>query len=453
MKKRPNILWIFSDQQPAYTLGCNGDPNSRTPNLDRLAGSGFNFRNAVSGFPLCCPFRGSLLTGLYPQHCVPGHEYQMPPELPTAADCFNAAGYDTAYFGKWHLDGMKEHITPRVGKEVIPRERRGRFGRWLGYENNNMQFDCYVHGHLDAATEVPVTRLPGYETDSLTDYLLDYLREPGREEKPFFAVLSVQPPHNPYLAPAEYQRRYQPQEIKLRPNVAHTPAVEDKVRHDLAGIYAMIENLDDNVGRIWNCLRENDLDRDTWILFFSDHGDMHGSHGQFKKTSPWQESSNVPFIVWGGPAYRPMGHYDSAKIDDPINHVDILPTSLGLAGVEVPKELPGFDYSGILRGEPVADRPQSAYLQLVIPTGHGDSIDRPYRGVTTRDGWKYVCTEEGDWLLFDLNTDPHEECNLAFNSKFSRKREELRKMTAGWIEKTQDQFSFPYSNDNGACRR
>ena len=89
----------------------------------------------------------------------------------------------------------------------------------------------------------------------------------------------------------------------------------------------------------------------------------------------------------------------------------------------------------------------------MIPTGHGDSIDRPYRGVTTRDGWKYVCTEEGDWLLFDLNTDPYEECNLAFNSKFSRKREELRKMTAGWIEKTQDQFSFPYSNETGACRR
>ena len=287
MKKRPNILWIFSDQQPAYTLGCNGDPNSRTPNLDRLAGSGFNFKNAVSGFPLCCPFRGSLLTGLYPQHCVPGHEYRMPPELPTAADCFNAAGYDTAYFGKWHLDGMKEHITPRVGKRVIPRERRGRFGRWLGYENNNMQFDCYVHGHLDAATEVPVTRLPGYETDSLTDYLLDYLREPGREEKPFFAVLSVQPPHNPYLAPAEYQRRYQPQEIKLRPNVAHNPAVENKVRHDLAGIYAMIENLDDNVGRIWNCLRENDLDRDTWILFFSDHGDMESAEDVTPTVLDW----------------------------------------------------------------------------------------------------------------------------------------------------------------------
>jgi arylsulfatase A-like enzyme len=122
------------------------------------------------------------------------------------------------------------------------------------------------------------------------------------------------------------------------------------------------------------------LDRDTWIFFFSDHGDMHGSHGQFKKNLSWQESSNVPFLVWGGPAYRPMGHYDSAKIDDPINHVDILPTSLGLAGIEVPKDLPGFDDSGLLRGEPVADRPDSAYLQNVIPTATRTASTVPTAG-------------------------------------------------------------------------
>ena len=449
MTRPPNILWIFSDQQPAYTLGCNGDPNSRTPNLDRLAGSGFNFRNAVSGYPLCCPFRGSLLTGEYPHCCVPGHEYQLPPEIPTAADYFNHAGYDTAYIGKWHLDGMKEKDIPRVGKEMIPYERRGRFGRWIGYENNNMQFDCYVHGHLDAETPVPLTRLPGYETDGLTNLMLDFLQDPKRKEKPFFAILSVQPPHNPYLAPSKYHRRYLPQKLQLRPNVAHNPSVEATVRQDLAGMYAMIENLDDNVGRILDCLYENNLDQNTWVFFFSDHGDMHGSHGQFKKTAPWQEAVNVPFIVWGGSAYRPLDHYSYADVNYLINHVDILPTSLGLAGIHVPAELPGFDYSSLFRGERPADPPQSAYLQNVIPTMHYDSIDRPYRGVITADGWKYVCTEEGDWLLFDLNSDPYEECNLAFNSRFQRKRKELRQMTADWITRTGDKFHFPYQENTG----
>lgn len=449
MSRQCNILWIFSDQQPAYTLSCNGDPNSHTPNLDRLAGSGFNFRNAVSGYPLCCPFRGSLLTGEYPHCCVPGHEYRLPPEMPTAADYFNAAGYDTAYIGKWHLDGMKERDILRVGKEIIPYERRGRFGRWIGYENNNMQFDCYVHGHLNAETPVPMTRLAGYETDGLTDLLLDFLQEPERKEKPFFAILSVQPPHNPYLAPAKYHRRYQPQKLQLRPNVAHNSIVENTVRHDLAGMYAMIENLDDNVGRIWNCLHENGLDRDTWIFFFSDHGDMHGSHGQFKKTAPWQESVNVPFIIWGGPTYRPLGHYQSAEVRYPINHVDILPTALGLAGIDAPKKLPGFDYSALLCGKQPVASPESAYLQNVTPTMNGDSIDRAYRGVVTRDGWKYVCTEEGDWLLFDLNSDPYEECNLAFNSKFREKRGKLRQLTAAWIVHTGDAFHFPYQSEAG----
>ena len=89
-------------------LSCNGDPNVHTPNIDALADMGVNFTRAVSGYPLCCPFRGSMLTSRYPHECVHGHEYQMPPEMPTIADVFNENGYHTAYFGKWHLDGFHE---------------------------------------------------------------------------------------------------------------------------------------------------------------------------------------------------------------------------------------------------------------------------------------------------------------------------------------------------------
>jgi arylsulfatase A-like enzyme len=441
---RPNIIWVFSDQQPAYTLGCNGDPNARTPNIDRMAASGWNFRNAVSGFPLCCPFRGSLLTGRYPHHCVPGHEFQMPPEMPTAADMFNAAGYDTAYFGKWHLDGKKEAATRRVAKIEIPFERRGRFNRWIGYENNNMQYDSWVHGHLDSQTPFPMQKLPGYETDELTTLLLDYLEErPGKEE-PFFAVLSVQPPHNPYIAPPEYKVNYNPQDIKLRPNVAHNPGVVEKVREDLAGMYAMIENLDANIGRVLDTLRRTKLEENTWIIFFSDHGDMHGSHGLFKKTNPYQESGNVPFIVWNNDAYRSFNHNVNGCVEYPINTVDILPTTLGLAGVDLPGDLEGFDYSPIFRGQRTLENaPASAFLQNVVPTLHHNSIDRPYRGVLTADKWKYVCTERDDWLLFNLNNDPYEECNLAFNTIAKGKRDELRQLVHDWIIRTNDSFRMP----------
>ncbi|WMT41775.1 sulfatase-like hydrolase/transferase [Paenibacillus sp. D2_2] len=120
--KRSNVIWIFGDQHRAQALGCSEDPNVNTPNIDNLAASGVHFTQAVAGIPLCCPCRGSLLTGLYPHLAVPGHEYRLPPEQPTIAHVMNEAGYKTAYFGKWHLDGFKEdngraafHIIPRSG--------------------------------------------------------------------------------------------------------------------------------------------------------------------------------------------------------------------------------------------------------------------------------------------------------------------------------------------------
>ncbi|MCH2176630.1 MAG: sulfatase [Lentisphaeria bacterium] len=435
---KKNIIWIFSDQQPGYMLSCNGDPNVKTPNIDRMALDGTNFINAVSGFPLCCAYRGSLLSGEYPHKAVPGHEFPLPQHLPTAADYFNEAGYESAYFGKWHLDGHKE-ANGRAALHEIPKERRGNFDTWLGYENNNSQWDCYVHGHMKDK-EIPIYRLPGYETDELTNLFLNYLDEDKTD--PFFAVLSVQPPHNPYIAPAEYQGRFNPEDIKLRPNVAQAKSVLETVRHDLAGAYAMVENLDHNVGLILNKLYEKNLDQDTWVLFFSDHGDMHGSHGLFKKTNPYHESSNVPFIAWTGD-YRYTNNKINSHTNQVINHVDILPTSLGLAGINVKENLKGHSYAAVINKENAPEDPQSAYLQNVIPTGHSDSFDRPYRGVVTKDGWKYACIDGQDLLMFNLNDDPYEMMNLVYNSKWQEKRQELREMTCDWIKKTNDKFNVP----------
>lgn len=154
MSSKPNVLWILTDQQRAETLSINGCQNASTPVLDGLARTGLNFTDAVSGFPLCCPYRGSLLTSRYPHHCVPGHEYRLPPELPTVAHVFRENGYDTFYLGKWHLDGAKE-AQERAATHYIPRERRGGFDSWLGYENNNAQYDCWLHGHR-GAEEIPL---------------------------------------------------------------------------------------------------------------------------------------------------------------------------------------------------------------------------------------------------------------------------------------------------------
>ena len=185
--ERPNIIWVFGDQHRGQALGCAGDPNVHTPNIDRLAAEGVWFHSAVMGFPLCCPSRGSILTGRYPHTCVPGHEQPLPEDATTVAHPFRDAGYHTAYFGKWHLDGAKE-AKVNASTHHVPRDRRGGFDTWIGYENNNAQFDCYAHGHRDGE-DVDLFKLPTFETDALTDLLLDHVEERAATSQPFFAAV------------------------------------------------------------------------------------------------------------------------------------------------------------------------------------------------------------------------------------------------------------------------
>lgn len=318
MSNKKNIIWIMADQLRASALSCNGDNNVRTPNINRLSAMGMNFKNAVSGYPLCCPFRGSLLTSKYPHQCVEGHEYPMPDYLETIASPFNQAGYLTGYFGKWHVDGYKEE-QGRSALHTVPYYRRGGFKMWLGYDNNNDPWDSWVHGHDMNQNEIKHQALKGYETNALTDLALNFIDQVSQAEKPFFTVLSVQPPHDPYVAPSSTMAHYNPEEIKIKSNVPRGSWVEKKARQDLAGYYAQIETLDANIGRIIELLIEKGVYQDTHILFFSDHGDMHGSHGIFKKTTFFEEAIRIPMIISGGSVYDGCINGETEAL---INHVD-----------------------------------------------------------------------------------------------------------------------------------
>lgn len=441
---KKNVIWFFVDQLRRDAIGINGDLNVRTPNIDNLAKQGVNFERAVGGYPLCCPCRSSILSGQYPQSTgVAGHEQQLKRELPLVSDVFNAAGYDTVYFGKWHLEGSHENQH----RQIIPRAGRGRFQTFLGYENNNSPFDVYVHGHRQEE-EIAPFRLSDFETVALTDLAIQQLDQYGEEkrqgrEQPFFMVVSLQPPHDPYIAPAEHTKNYQPTNLRLKANVPAYPALETKVRQDLAGYYGSIETIDHQLGRLQAALRQQDLAEDTHVLFFSDHGDMHGSHGLFRKTNPYEEAIGVPFIIGGA---KPLAYegYRCGATKQLLNHVDIAPTTLGLCDLAIPEEMVGTDFSA-LRQDKAQELPEvdSVYLQNIIPTMHGDSTDKPWRGVLTADDWKYICLENQEWLLFDLQNDPGELINLAHNSDYQEVRVRLHRKLSDWIEKTKDDFSLP----------
>jgi arylsulfatase A-like enzyme len=235
---------------------------------------------------------------------------------------------------------------------------------------------------------------------------------------------------------------HNPAQVQLRPNVPPIERIRATAQRELAGYYAQIENLDWNLGRIYETLDDLDLTNDTYIVFFSDHGDMHGSHGQFRKTSPWAESIRIPFFISRG--YTSYGHARGEVPDVPVNHVDIAPTSLGLLGLDVPEWMEGTDYSGLFQGGSGDEEyPDSALIQLVVPTGHGNSIDRPWRAVVTTDGWKYCCLQGQPWLMFDLNEDPYELANLAHNTRYRAQRKRLQDRLAAWISDTGDSFELP----------
>ena len=150
----------------------------------------------------------------------------------------------------------------------------------------------------------------------------------------------------------------------------------------------------------------------------------------------------TPFLMFGGRS-KYNGRF-SAFNHAPVNHVDVAPTSLGLCGIDIPDWMEGYDYSAarIYKGEMI-DPPDSAYLQSVVPTGHGNSVDKPWRGIVTVDGWKYVCMENCEWLMFNLNDDPYEQRNLIHNSAFLAKRRELMARLKKWVKDTEDNFKLP----------
>ncbi|MGI5899270.1 MAG: sulfatase [Christensenellales bacterium] len=442
--RRPNVIWFVTDQMRAQAMGFMGDENLRTPNLDNLARDGHAFTRAVSGAPWCCPFRGSLLTGLYPhQNGVTQTPSALNPSIPTITKPFKEAGYHTAWVGKWHLDGSNSV------SHYIPPGRRGGFDYFMGYENNNNQNESYVFG---SDSEEPL-RVNGYETDGLTEMFISHLENhvgSKQDYQPFFAALSVQPPHSPYVPPTDESGQglyyHNPQKICLRPNVPPGKWAAE-ARQDLAGYYGMIENIDTNLGRLRMALKRMGIDRETYIVFFSDHGDCLGSHAQWEKSTPWEEAVRIPFIIScvGGNYNMKTGESDA-----PVNHVDIAPTTLGLCGIPAPEWMTGYDYSPLCIKQDRAEAhenshpmPESAYLQQIPRKYHRHSVNKAWRAVVTRDGWKYACFPESDWLLFNLNDDPYEMANLCHDTVFQPQKERLHALLARHIEKTGDSFPLP----------
>jgi arylsulfatase A-like enzyme len=415
---RPNVLLVFADQMRGMSLGCMGDPDVQTPNLDRLAKEGLLFTNAVANCPVCTPARASLLTGLHPlTHRAVCNDMQVSADFPTLATVLKGEGYATGYVGKWHLDGVpRDKFTP-------PGPRRLGFDYWRAWNCHHDYFEAKCHGD----TEAPVA-LEGYEPVAQTDLAVRFMRE--HRDNPFLLCLSWGPPHDPYdQVPEEYRKQYDPEKLTLRPNAQNAD------RERLANYYAAITALDDQLGRLMRALKELRLDENTLVIFTSDHGDMLGSHDRTHKEQPWEECLLVPLVMrW------PARLGNAQVVDTLVGLVDLMPTILGLAGIEVPKGLSGVDLSAPIRGE-MGQEPGSVFLQVIVPSNQARANGvKEWRGVRTKR-YTYARYQNGDgWVLFDNKTDPYQQKNLFHDKGAVRLRRELECEVQGWLQRTGDEF-------------
>ncbi|MHB8900368.1 MAG: sulfatase family protein [Thermoguttaceae bacterium] len=367
--RRPNVLFVFSDMQRAYSMGCYGDANARTPHLDALAKQGARFDAAISNTPVCCPYRACLMSGQYAHHNgVVSNSVPFRPTVKCVAETFRDAGYETGYSGKWHIN------TPReLGKELR-----------YGFPEAGTPFGFYKTDRQSA---------------NVTNVALQFIAEKSAAEKPWLLFVSWILPHSPYEAPDGYREHFQ--NVSLPPNVPAGAAAEN-ARRCLPDYYGMIESLDDEFARILTALDESGASDDTIVVFSSDHGDMVGSHALTAKRWPYEESARIPLLIRYPRAIKP-----GTVVADPIGTPDVYPTLAGLAGVPIPDGLDGADFSPLLRGQSPA--PPRDYVYLEMPYAY---VPWPgWRALRTRD-LMYARTADKPWLLFDLGKDPWQKNNL-----------------------------------------
>lgn len=409
MPRQPHVIYILSDEHYGGATSHMGDANVRTPNIDRLAEEGVSFDRAYANCPICTPSRGTIFSGRY-AHCGPVQFFfdVFKASAPSTATILREAGYHTAYFGKWHCGVVQNQEPPRVRKERekytrwphrTPEYHRAGFQDWYGFEVNNAPFHS-IYYHEDEANP---RAMEGYQTDYLTSLAIEYLESYDREE-PLFLVLSVEPPHFPLEAPESFER-FDPAALETPPSFADSK----EMREQLATYYAMVENLDWNIGRLRETLdRLPEFENDRLTVYFSDHGDYMGTHGAInRKENPHEYSVRIPAVFHWPEQIAAQGRRDGMLF----SLVDLLPTTLGLLDLDIPEHCQGADFSDALRGQREFDGPDAVLIEMSgNPRWNLDFLD--WRGlVTTR--WKYAFYETGHELLFDLESDPYEMQNLA----------------------------------------
>lgn len=387
---------MVTTQWRAQATGYAGDSNARTPFLDALAASAVRFTQAVTPHPFGPFARAALLTGVRsPENGVREYFDPLPNGTRTVAHAMRARGYDTGFFGKWHL-GKRDPDAALVGEAhariVVPPEARGGFETWEGFESGFLLNDPILHG-----SRLPQpTVFPGYQSDVLCERACGWIKR----FRPWFCVVSLESPHPPYEAEAAGVCGLAPSALSLRHNVPRGTEVEARSRRELAGYYAHLEATDRALGRLVDGI----ADPNTIVVFTSVHGDMHGSHGLFRKGWPYEESVRVPFLV---------------RFPDRRGCADDVAISL--------LDLPALTVRWADRLEPIA-RSHLSRVSMPCVVNLPHQCNRTWHGLRTPQRKLILNADGTPWLFFDLEKDPDEVENLASDPRRTEELAALRRL-------------------------
>lgn len=496
-----NVVLIVSDQHKRSVAGCYGDPMAITPNIDQLAKTGIRFTNFYAPSPLCAPSRAAMVTGVHPyangvlyhqfskevdgrvSKIGPGHFREgYHTDLMTLAEVFKSRGYRTAAIGKMHVHGeLQEHVNPDYPE-----------GNDMGFDHSAMRYFTYfpgghyrdIHGEdvyeryresgkykglNKLNTDKRTTLVEDYEDIfdvSVTAQSAQFIREQAKERKPFFIHVGLEKPHLPWTTSQKYFDLYAGKKFEIPSSAGewlnngrfpwiskwvHNPmGVEapDKARNAIAAYYACVSEVDDMVGRIVKVLKETGTYENTIIIYTTDHGEHLFDKGLIGKHCMYENAAGIPFIV-SCPRLFPANQVSNSLA----SLIDIFPTLCEALGFAKPAQLQGRSlYREMLRGEDVMNVPvYSEYHEggyVFFPKEKHLPV-RMVRAGTL----KYVYTHGMVGQLYDLEKDPGELTNLAFDPKYrlqslqynllaldNWKLPEFPLLNAGVVQKSDDRY-------------
>ena len=435
---RPNVLLLITDQQTAGALSCAGNPHVKTPHLDRLAARGVRFAKSYCTYPLCSPSRGSLFASRMPHELgIYGNfDAQLADKgVPTLGELFRAAGYETAYAGKWHLQ--------------VP-------------------FPAYRNPSIPGFTTLPLAGVDPHTVDSekfgrgltvdsrTADASIQFLQQ--KHDKPFLLVVSVLNPHDicEYTKCTALTKLLPDNPARLPPARPNLHAVErlptswqqfaDRYAtwterqwsEYLWVYYRLVEIAEAEVGRVLGALDQAGLAATTVVVFTSDHGEMMGSHQMVTKQKLYDEAAAVPLIV------APPGAQPAVNTQHLASGLDIMPTLLDYAGIAAPASLEGRSLRPLVEGQAPAWR---EFVAAECCTGGDARMIRTARH-------KYIAFARGEnrEMFFDMERDPGETKNLIAEPALAAEVARHRELLKQWLLDTKDNFGKappPLQNKQG----